>query len=265
MMINLDLPYQWYPRGTQRLYYEAPEPGSLIALAHAVWRVIEVNDIPAEQWTEEQGEAVSTRGAHYRPYVIVIRPANVTSGDPRDRDHDIHLQACGATWDVYPDEHYPVCASCAEPLPCREQMAAQVAEKSAKWMDRFSVAGVCPACQEPITSRQKSLTFSENLEIPGGPPVTYHAGRAGCRYSAMAYEKRWVAADPNRRRTTLSCAGHVINHNDGTYECSELVECRGPRAHHPSYSKCRCPDCRARGSFGCHPGPDAQLLRRDVA
>lgn len=264
MTTNLNLPYRWYPHGARSLYYEAPEPGARVALAHAVWQVIEVTDIPAPEWTERESDTADRFGRP--PYRIVIRPANLTSGDPRDRDHDVHLRASGAAmWNVYPDEHYPLCASCAEPLPCREQMAAEVSAASVKRMDRYSVEGVCPSCEEPITSRQKSLTFTENVEIPAGSPVTFHAGRAACRQSARDYEKRWVAADPKRRRTTLTCPGHVINHNDGTYECSELVDCRGPQAIHPSYESCRCPACWVDDHPGCHPSPDAQLIRRDAA
>lgn len=266
MTPNLNLPYRWLPSGTEPLFRQAPDPGSLVALGHAVWRVIEVAEVPPADWTQDEREYVARyhRGMR-RPYRVVLRPAGVVGDDPRSRDRDVHLRACGASWHVYPDDHYPMCASCAEPLPCREQMASKIAAASVRQMDRYSMPGVCPACEEPVTSRQKSLTLPDNLEIPGGPPVTFHAGRVECRYAAREYEKRWVSADPKRRRTTLSCPGHVINHGDGTYECSELVDCRGPQATHPAYTVCRCRDCHARGSFGCTPGPDAQLLRRDAA
>jgi hypothetical protein len=144
-------------------------------------------------------------------------------------------------------------------------MARQVAEKSAKNMARFETPGVCPACSEPVSARQKSITFDGNVEIPGGAPVTYHVGRGGCRGEAARYEERWVQADPDGRRTSLTCPGRVINHNDGTYECSELTECRGPTANHHWYTRCRCPDCHARGGFDCRPAADAELLRRDVS
>ena len=73
-------------------------------------------------------------------------------------------------WYVYPDlEHYPVCACRSEPMPCRAEEARRTAEAAVQAMDRFEVANVCPACREPVTGRQKALTFSENLEVPGGP------------------------------------------------------------------------------------------------
>lgn len=263
--MRLHLPYRWYPLGAERLYYSPPPVGALTAIGHAVWRVVDVQPVPSEKWTDEEREAIEKISHKYRPHMVVVRPVEITGDDPRARDHDVHLHAAGATWHVYPDEHYPVCAACGEPLPCREQMAARIAEQSAKYMDRYATEGVCPACQEPVTSRQKSMTFSENLEVPAGPPVTFHVGRGGCRQSAADYEKRWVAADPNRRRAVLSCAGHVTTHNDGTYECTEFNECPGPRAKHTSFSVCRCPDCHARGPFDCHPPANARLLRRDVA
>lgn len=123
------------------------------------------------------------------------------------------------------------------------------------------------ACAEPVTARQKCLSFSENLEVPGGPPVTFHL-RSRCNYSAVKYEQRWVAADPNRRRPTLSCPGHVTNHNDGTYDCTQLGDCPGPQARHPSYRMCRCPDCHARPwtwGRGCSPDPKATLNRGETA
>lgn len=263
--MNLKLPYRWHPLGTVHRHHEPPEVGSVLALAHAAWRVIEITHIPTEEWSDKERQKVEHFGPAARPYRVVIRPAAVTLDDPRSKDHDVHLRACGASWDVYPDEHYPVCASCSEPMPCREQMAARVAEASAKQMGRYETQGVCPECLEPITSRQKVITFTENLEIPGGPPVTYHAGRHLCRHSAAVYEKRWVAADPGLRKLSLSCPGHMTNHNDGTYECTQLNDCPGPQAFHPSYARCNCPDCHARSEFSCYPAPNAQPLRRDVS
>ncbi len=251
--------YRWYPSGTTRLYFERPDPGVLVAFDHAVWRVVETRDLPLEKWTEEDHQ----QAGRSTPYIAVLRPASVSSDDLKARDHDKHFR-CSArmVWNVYPDEHYPVCNACHEPVPCREKVGAKIAEQAVKHMDRYSLEGVCPSCEEPVTSRQKTLTFSENLELPGGPPVTFHL-RGTCRWAAREYEVRWVAADPNRRRTTLSCTGRVINHNDGTYECSEFGGCAGPTAQHPSYTTCACPDCHARGDFGCGPAADAKLLRRD--
>ena len=263
--MNLNLPYRWYPLGTTRLYYEPPPVGALIAEDHAVWRVVDVRPVPADLWSDEERQSAGRGSNRDRPHHVTVLPVSVSPDDVQARDFAVHLRAYHAIWNVYPDEHYPICAACGEPQPCREQMAARVSEASAKHMDRYSTEGVCPACQEPITSRQKSMMFTENLEVPGGPPVTFHVGRGGCRWRAAEYEERWVASAPEERRARLSCPGHVIAHNDGTYQCTSLDDCPGPQAQHQSYSRCRCPDCHARGSFDCHPSAGAQLVRRDVA
>ena len=248
----------WFPLGTQRLYSE-PKPGQFIAFDHAVWRVIEVNSIPTDLWTDEDRQRAKLRKGT-EPRAVVLRPARITGEDPRARDHDRHFaHRPGYTWEIYPTEHYPICAQCHEPLPCRDQEAQREAERSMKHLERYLMPGVCPCCQEPVTSRAKSRTFEENVEMPGGPPVTFHIGRSNCRYDAAAYEKRWVAVDPDNRRVELSCSGSVVNHNDGTYECSAWVNCNGPTAFHPDYRTCDDRECRAKGAFGCHPWPDAKL------
>jgi hypothetical protein len=225
--------------------------GAILAFDHAVWRVVEKSRHPDDR---------------ERPWTVVLRPIAITGDDPRARDHDQHLATPEYYygWQVYPAEsagHYPVCATCHEPMPCRDQMAERVSAASAADLERYTIAGVCPACEEPVSSRQKRMTWPDNAAIPGGPPVTFHL-RGQCFGSAMSYEKRWHALDPDQRRRVLSCTGHVINHNDGTYECSEFDVCPGPQASHPSYTVCRCPDCHAHGSFGCHPDPKAKLIDR---
>jgi hypothetical protein len=245
----VSLPYRWHPTGTR--WKTRPDVGDLLPIEHAVWRVIDVHDLPEHQQEERR-----------QSFVVVLRQVGA-GDDVRDRDMDRHLQGPDwHFWDVYPDAHYPVCASCQEPLPCREQTAARVSAESAKWMTRYETPGVCPACQEPVTRRQESLTWSDNLEVLGGPPVTYHVGRRGCRLSAARYEERWVQADPERRRATLSCSGHVTNHGDGTYSCTQLAECPGPRAGHRGHSTCSCCGQLTGGKHGCFPRPDAQ--RRDA-
>lgn len=269
------LPYRWYPQGTGH-HYGKPEPGMVVALWHAAWRVVSATDRPRELWDPEDEELQreleqppadrcedvlrAIRGPFVPPYAVVLRPAHITGDDPRSRDRDVSVAAGGRrpnTWDVYRHEHYAVCARCAEPLPCREQMAERLSAAAAKKLSRYELAGVCPACEEPVTARQRSLTWPENLEVPGGPPVTFH-DRSGCRNSAADYEERWVAADPQRRAPTLTCTGHVTNHADGTYNCTEDAACPGPRARHRGYSVCSCPDCHARPvRWGCTPLPGA--------
>lgn len=260
----MSLPYRWHPVGAKDK--KRPEVGDLVAHDHRVWRVMSVRLRAEVDWSDEDRTRVSWYVEPYRsqhlPAAMILRPIEVTSDDPRSRDHDKAYRLGGAaswySWPVFPNEHYPVCAQCHEPVPCRDQMAETLSHKASERMSRYEMAGVCPSCGEVVTRRQQSLTWPDNAEVPGGPPVTFHMRRQ-CRGSAHDYEKRWVAMDPNARRAKLSCPGHVTNHNDGTYECSELVMCPGPTAYHQSLSTCRCPDCHARGAFGCHPSPTARL------
>ena len=50
----------------------------------------------------------------------------------------------------------------------------------------------------------------------------------------------------------LLCPGRVINHGDGTYECT-AADCPGPAAAHPWYSSCACPEHTVFGPFDCYP------------
>lgn len=194
----------WWPDHTVRRR-TPPAVGELMPWQHAVWRVVDVRRVPEDQWTDEQRRYFERRGA--APVMVVVRPVAITSDDPTARAHDLHLSTRHSwpEWWVYRDEHYPMCGTCGEPTPCRESLGMRIAEQAMAQLARFEQPGVCPNCAEPITARQKSWTCPDNLEIPGGPPVTWHVGRGRCRWAAAEYEKRWVALDP--RRTPLLTDG----------------------------------------------------------
>jgi hypothetical protein len=242
-------PYRWRPLGTDN--ERRPEAGRIVAWRHMAWRVVECAPVPEADWSQKDRETVATYKpgwrAEYAPWTVVIRPAAITGDDPRGRDSDVHLRV-PAGWhygfDTYPDEHYPVCAQCGEPVPCRETKARELTEAASRKADRYSLPGVCPACQEMITARQKVLTFGENLYVPFGPEVTFHVGRRDCCHSAAEYEKKWAEMAPGRI-TTLSCPGHVWMHADGA-ECSEGDDCRGLKTEHAHRQSCdhRCLRCR---------------------
>jgi hypothetical protein len=253
----------WHPHGAE-WSNSPPEAGAIIAFEHAAWRVVEVNPVPEDLWTDADHRAVkavkrykpsSTRPV---PVMVVVRPVHL-GDDVRDRRRDKHLRhRDGVRWYIFSSEHYPVCGKCHEPLPCREQLAEREADIAIKRMNRYTLPGVCPSCEDPVTIRTKVRTFDENLEMPGGPPVTFHIGRSNCRWGAAEYEKRWVQLDPATRRTELSCPGTVTRHNDKTYECTEGRACRGPITFHPVYQACQDRAC-CKGVFDCHPWPDDTL------
>jgi hypothetical protein len=229
----MTLPYRWRPLGADHFRLVTKlKPGDLVAFNHAVWRVIKVHPKPEDE--------------EY-PYRVIFRPVEINTGDVRDRDHDKAWKVQARTWfDVYPNEHYPVCATCHEPVPCRDQMAEEVSAYEAEQFDHYTTAGICPACLEPVSQRQKSITWEDNAVVPGGPPVTFHL-RNACWSSARTYEQRWAQLDPNRRKLTLTCTGHLARHVDGSSQCTELAECPGPKAwhssyenHYPGHSTCYC-------------------------
>lgn len=256
----MTLSYAWSPHGTTA-QYKPPTPGTLVGWEHAVWRVISAADIPKDRWTDAERKAVAAGGATYRPVIVVVLPYTADTDTPGTLDQELRLVCHEHTvWFVYDSEHWPACGRCGEPAPCREQTQARVAAAAAARMERYSIPGVCPACQQLVTARQRSITIPDNLFAgPAGPVVTFHL-RDCCWGFAVDYEARWAAGDPSRR-TTLSCRGSVTTHNDGTYECTEMTGCPGPRANHPSCTVCDCPGCHAKGDFGWELDVDAVLRR----
>lgn len=266
MSLHIDVPsYRWRPLAAVD---GTPEVGRLVPLWHRVWRIVAIHPLPEVDWTDDERRHVGAMKAEFRernaPVAVVLGPPDPPVDPVAHLSQQVSVRLSGwrrRALPMYPDEHWPSCARCAEPLPCRERMAAKIAAAELAKLGRYETAGVCPACQEPVTARQQSLTFSENLVLPGGPPVTFHQ-RSRCRYSAEKYEKAWVAADPNRRRATLTCGGHVTVHHPMSYSCTEGVECPGSAATHQSYSVCRCPEHTFPGRSGCM--PDRRAVREEL-
>lgn len=171
------LPYNWYVPGTN--YNPNPRVGDVLAHQHAVWVVAQV----------ERDAPHPAPGGH-----LVLWRVHPGQAPPTDRpvpDDERVYQLNGFGWQVYRDpDHLPLCGRCLEPAPCRASMAAKIAASAVKAMSRWERTGVCPACGEVITQRQASRTWLDNLEIPGGPPVTFHVGRRRCRWQADRYEER---------------------------------------------------------------------------
>lgn len=64
-----------------------------------------------------------------------------------------------------------------------------------------------------------------------------------------------------RRVHTPRCSGRVINHGNGTYECT-AADCPGAFASHPWYSSCECAEHNIAGPFDCYPMPHDVRVRR---
>lgn len=181
---------RWTPLGA-RLLDAPPEPGTLIVHKHNVYRTVRYDEVPECMWTESDHEAWETR--RRRPYVLAID--HVISGEKYELKGrarpNFRTGVLVPDLYTYPSEHYPVCASCQEPLPCREELQRQAAERAVAAMEKWQRPGVCPHCGEAVTTRQTHQTWP-NIHIPGGPEVTFHVGRARCREAAAAYDRQWT-------------------------------------------------------------------------
>lgn len=209
---------RWRPREGRTTYGQDLEPGMIIAVDHAgyrhkPWRLIEVQK-------RDDGR-----------HGLIIRPLGEMN-DFAQFNQAIALRKY-ASLPVL-DEHYSVCVKCGELPPCSDTWSERIATASAENAARYEVEGVCPSCQEPVTRRQQSFRFTENLHVPLGPPVVFHA-RGKCFGGAVVYDEKLAkqaGTDP-----TLSCSGHHVHHMDDFYQCSN-VTCPGRDKRHRSYSRC---------------------------
>ena len=170
-----DLEFRW-PAGTHHVWPRELEPGDLIAFEHQVWRVIDVAVLEDKQ--------VRT----------IIRPA---ADDPTwtATDADKHLRwSPYARVPRYPQaDHLPVCGDCGGPWPCRELHVRREMARDLDRATRYELAGVCPACGEPVTTRQTRQTWRVNLyAFDRDQPVTFHLRRQ-CVQEAMDYDRSCMA------------------------------------------------------------------------
>ncbi|QLF84212.1 hypothetical protein SEA_PYTHEAS_72 [Gordonia phage Pytheas] len=127
------------------------------------------------------------------------------------------------------DEHYPICGTCRDLMPCQHVVIDTIATQSSDTFERYNTPGVCPACREPVTSRQQLISFSRNLH--GFGAVTFHL-RKKCRHSACDYD---VAVHEEDGDYQLTCPGTSRSGLDDngmrvTY-CTE-PDCRGADRRH---------------------------------
>lgn len=215
----------WHPRGA-RTSYQLPEVGQLLAIAFEAWRVVDVID------------------SDDRHDVIVRRDSDGENG--KRRGVRVSKGTRKPLWFILP-EHYAVCRTCDQVPPCRDEWAASVADDVAKEQARYDMPGVCPACREPVTTRQQSVTML-NVIVPLGVDVTFHR-RGRCIASAEQYERRLCAQTGDTPK--LSCEGFQIQHLDGLQQCAE-PGCPDPTVRHRGFAMCYIsstpcerPECRA--------------------
>jgi hypothetical protein len=250
----------WNPPGARDLGMvgrEAVEPGVRLGINGSVYEVVEVRDQDPVDWDEGTRQWHASRGGRdssgvpaewpLRPYYVVVH--QVTGrGRASKRQHFLirpyYHRHC---WYLMP-EHWAVCASCGDPYPCLGKHGEREAQTARAEMERLLaiLPGCCWSCGKPITARQRSATFDgENLLMPGGPPPAFHTARSAqhqqvsCLGSAVEYERRWIAQDPERRTRRLSCDGTRFWHQaqGAPSECSEQA-CPGAEAVHHQSGQC---------------------------
>jgi hypothetical protein len=152
--------------------------GRLVAWKFTPWRVIEMFEVKRR---ETDPEWVTKRTG------LVLRPAGAeqwkTAGD-----RDVHGSSLYRQPFPVLREHYGLCVRCNELLPCREQELEWTVARESRRMACYDQPGVCPACGEGVTYRQEREVMP-NTVVPGGPTVTFHAGRKGCRYALERYRQ----------------------------------------------------------------------------
>lgn len=161
------------PAGTARTHANQLAAGDVIAFDHRILRVIDVEKRDDQAW-------------HIR-----LRPL---AQDPT-WSHNRHDIAAGCRSDFttiwrYPQAHHlPVCSDCGGPWPCQKLHIDREVARDLARAQRYALAGVCPACQEPVTSRQLRQTWPVNLyALEQNQPVTFHL-RQRCINEADRYDQ----------------------------------------------------------------------------
>lgn len=222
--------------------------------ARRAWEVTHV--APADMEPEEQDRFnayVAAWRDRMRPYRVTLRRLHGERHDRENSRQEIGLRVpVGASHlPNYPHGRVPLCSCHSHPWPCLEADQQAQAEKEIAAAEKVLglLPGCCPACSEPVTSRQRSITFGgPNVSNPLAEGPTYHLRRK-CQHGAAAYEEKWVADEPDRKRSllTLRCEGTVFVHEDGSGECFGAVDSDCPSI----YARHRCMSACYLQSHGC--------------
>jgi hypothetical protein len=235
MFIRID-PDAWHPSGGDRKSTTRIKPGMIVVWQRKPYRLVEIRERAHHDWPEEYRQGWAEHGMpdpatwYYRPMVVVIRDVDNEQAKPQ------HLLAPASHyWDTLP-EHYSICRLCGELPPCNEVHTERVMARAQERMEEEMaiLPGCCHACREPITKRQKSISFAgPNLIRPdlGDGSAIFHL-RSGCYREAQSYDERWAKHTGSKRR--MYCAGHQSIHIDGSKDCTELAECVGADVDHQS-------------------------------
>jgi hypothetical protein len=224
---------EWRPRERVRWrFLHNLTAGQLIIWERRPYRVIEVRERDHIDWPDDYRTAWIEAGMpdpakwEERPMSLVLQDEEKPKAKPL---HLITSMAGG--WQILP-EHYALCRLCGELPPCRHVHNEAIAERAGKRFEEEMaiLPGMCHACREPITQRQKSVRFTgPNLIRPdlGDDSAVFHL-RSKCWGSVYAYDIRWAEATGKPRR--FHCDGSRTVHHDQSQECTNPV-CPGDVYH----------------------------------
>jgi hypothetical protein len=247
---NLWEPSFWNRRDSSGCTH--PEVGDLVAWRYAAWLVHEIRPYLDVDLTDKQRARLdaSVAGAsddrkpiaviRKRPFHIVLRHLNgpllIQPGEERGfvRLHDGTREVSFTSWPeqfrwIRLPDPYQTCSCHGHPWPCQERDRQVLAQHQLKKMDRLMATaqpGVCAECLEPISTRQKTVTFPEESRfVPGAPGPTFHAGRAACWGAAERYEREGRLADNPDVPRLASCPGVRFIHEQIGMPAEQRLEC----------------------------------------
>lgn len=264
-------PSRWRPASDNRAEHRTPAEGDLVAWRYGAWRVQSVRPIPDYDLTEDELARLDMAAVGYkpsrqaqqreinRPWHLVLRhesgPLLIERDWPAKRLHDgtteISFRVRSAMPGVVLPEPYMACSCHGHIWPCQEIDQMQMAAHAGRNMDRAlatTAPGVCAGCLEPITTRQKTLTFPEESRlVPGAPGPTFHAGRAECWAAAEKYERTGRLVDNPDVVRLASCPGIRFVHDARDWPAEKRAECtagtlcsgqHGPAGYHMPARAC---------------------------
>lgn len=247
-------PDNWRPYYTSQTRRPVTE-GDLVGWRYGAWRAVEVHPVPEVDLHDDERQKLDQYMSRFkeeprpkarmleRPYRVVLRheagPLILNPGEASQRLHDgactvhfrvtgIRLTGIGSAFTVLP-EPYHTCSCHGHIWPCQEIDRTTLAQHQMRRMGRLMATadpGVCAHCLEPITTRQKSLTFPETSRlVPGAPGPTFHAGRSACWDAAESYERSGRLADNPDIVRLASCPGIRFIHEQHGMPTGRRVEC----------------------------------------
>lgn len=217
-----------------RLVSRRPRVGEVVGFRYSAWRVTEVRSVPDVDLTDAEQRRVASGWRH--PCDIELLHL---AGPMIDGEDQVVVRNHGVLW-TWLGERFRTCSCHGHPWPCQDyDRDVLVATLNRDTRRKLAGAGpgVCAACCQPITARQRTVAFPEpSLIVPGAPGPTFHAARLECWLDALRYEtEQRIPAHPTVTRL-VSCPGiRFVHELGGHHECTAGPACTG--LHDPAGSR----------------------------